>query len=238
MFLLLLPSIEIDSILNKFVLTAMFAQANFIEWCLYFRHLNVISKTSARITILPISLFSLPWKRGCIFAWISIDIHINIYIHQWFFISYPFFLQPFFCNHFFHWNKLKLSKCFSYSSRTFVSKYRKWIYSNDSKIMSSTRLNCYHFNAIHRILHTCSINYNPNAKVSLINLSKKIDIFNGIIIAWIDLSWDLLITMVIFQVLSSGKKIALTNVLTMSEDPLSLQAKIKVTTCVEMLSLV
>lgn len=165
----------------------------------------------------------------------------SIFISISIFISGFLFLIHFFCNHFFatiffHWNKLKLSKCFSYSSRTFVSKYRKWIYSNDSKIMSSTRLNCYHFNAIHRLLHTCSINYNPNAKVSLINLSKKIDIFNGIIIAWIDLSWDLLITMVIFQVLSSGKKIALTNVLTMSEDPLSLQAKIKVTTCVEMLS--
>lgn len=133
--------------------------------------------------------------------------NINRYSYQYLYPSVVFHFLFIYLQPFFPWNKLKLSKCFSYSSRTFVSKYRKWIYSNDSKIMSSTRLNCYLFNAIHRIRHTCSINYNPNAKVSLINLSKKIDIFNGIIIAWIDLSWDLLITMVIFQVLSSGKKL-------------------------------
>lgn len=134
MFLLLWQSIEIDSILNKFVLTAMFAQANFIEWCFYFRNLNVISKTSARITILPISLFSLPWKRGCIFVCISIDIHINIYIHQ-LFISCSFFLQPFFSM-----EQIKAFKMF-FIELSNAPKYRKWIFKwQQNNVFNSIKL--------------------------------------------------------------------------------------------------
>lgn len=49
------------------------------------------------------------------------------------------------------------------------------------------------------------IDHKPNAKVSLINLSKGIDIFNRIITTSDDLSCDLFITMAIFHVLSRRK---------------------------------
>lgn len=134
MFLLLLQPIEIDSILNKFVLTAMFAQANFIEWCFYFRHLNAISKTSARITILPISLFSLPWKRGAfLYEYQSIFISISISISGFSFLVHLFAT-------FFSMEQIKAFKMF-FIELSNVPKYRKWIFKwQQNNVFNSIKL--------------------------------------------------------------------------------------------------